>query len=384
MKNSRIALVPSAFHPDTGGVEEHTRQVALGLADRGHHVEVWTVRVRDDAATDEVDGIAVRRLPCPLPSARPAAAARFARTLPAAWRAWTDAAARFRPDLLHVQCFGPNGVYADRLARRRRLPLVLSTHGELVADDFNAFSHSWTLRAGLRSAMRNATVTGCSEFALDGLRDTMGLPAGAGTVVPNGVDLHGEPPSPTWRPPADRYVLALGRAVHNKGFDLLLEAYARIAPHVGADLVIGGDGPALPALRARAAELGVGHRVHLLGRLARDEVAAAMEHASVLALPSRVESFGIVILEAWRAGVPVVATDRGGPAGIVTPGQDGLLVDPTDTAALAAALRDLLSDPARAAGMGACGRARVQHLTWDDTVAAYERLYASRLLPQSR
>lgn len=119
---SRIALVCSSFAPYRGGVEEHVRHTAAALVDRGHEVVVWTVDRGEHLGVRSIDGITARYLPTPLPAARVGALARFARVAPSAWRAWGTALRADRPDLLHVHCFGPNGVYAAALARRHTLP----------------------------------------------------------------------------------------------------------------------------------------------------------------------------------------------------------------------------------------------------------------------
>ena len=147
-------------------------------------------------------------------------------------------------------------------------------------------------------------------------------------------------------------------------------------------MVIGGQGSALEALRSTAAVLGIADRVHFVGRLSREEVAEAMAGATLFVMPSRLEPFGIVILEAWRAGAPVVATSRGGPPEFVRDGDDGALVDPFDTTAFAAVLEGLLLDPERRQRIGEAGRMRVKGFGWADIAGQYRTLYSSIL--QSR
>jgi glycogen synthase len=263
--------------------------------------------------------------------------------------------------------------------------------GETLMDDTDIFDISRVLRSSLRSSLRSAAaVTGCSAFTLADAEDRFGLEPARGRVIPNGVDLHGDPaprnatpeePTPfvlPGRQPGHPYVLALGRVVEKKGFDLLLGAYAAIEPgQRTADLVIGGQGEALAGLRHQASVLGIADQVHFVGRLSREQVAEAMAGASVFVMPSRLEPFGIVVLEAWRAGTPVVATSRGGPPEFVHDGRDGLLVDPFDTAGFAAALESLLIDPDRRERIGRAGQARVQEFGWASIADQYRQVYAS-------
>lgn len=391
---TRIALLPSSYPPSLGGVEELTRHLALALVEAGDQVEVWTPHP-DDATPETVevlDGLVVRRLPMPLPATNLAAIRRSAVTGTRTLFSLRNAVAAFRPDVLHVQCYGPNGAYAHALSRLSSLPLVITLQGETLMDDTDIFDISRVLRSSLRSSLRGAAaVTGCSAFTLADAEDRFGLEPSRGRVIPNGVDLHGDPTprvtspdrGPTsfavpGRRPGHPYVLALGRVVEKKGFDLLLGAYAAIEPgHRTADLVIGGQGAALAGLRHQASELGIADRVHFVGRLSRQQVAEAMAGTSMFVMPSRLEPFGIVILEAWRAGTPVVATRRGGPPEFVRDGRDGLLVDPFDTAGFAAALQSLLSDPERRERIGRAGQARVQEFGWASIADRYRRVYAS-------
>jgi len=240
---TRVALLPSAYPPSLGGVEELTRHLALTLLDAGDEVEVWT-GLPDDRRPETVevrDGIVVRRLPLPLPATNWSSMLRAATTGPRTLFSLRNAADAFRPDVLHVQCFGPNGAYATALARLTRLPLVITLQGETMMDDTDIFEVSTVLRASLRSGIRRAAaVTACSAFTLADAEDRFGLARGRGLVIPNGVDLGaggagddspaGTPFLPVPGDPGRRYLLALGRVVDKKGFDLLLAAFAAMAP----------------------------------------------------------------------------------------------------------------------------------------------------------
>ena len=335
------------------------RQVARELREGGVDVEVWTVDRGESLGVREVEGVTVRYLPTPLPAASPGAAFRFLRAVPSAWRHWTDARRRFAPDLLHVQCFGPNGAYALAMHRRFGTPLVVTSHGETVADDHAVFARSALLRAALRRALAAAAdVTAPSQFVIDDLRRNYGLTGG--TVVPNGVvldspDVPDVPDAPT---PAGQYLLGVGRLGRMKGFDLLIDAFARAELERDIRLVIAGDGPEQDRLHAQVDRLALGDRVEFTGRLDGAAVARAMSGALAVVVPSRMEAFGIVALEAWRSGAPLVMTNRGGGPGFVRDGIDGILVDPEDSDALADALVRVSSDEELRARLGAAGRER--------------------------
>jgi glycogen(starch) synthase len=390
---TRVALIPSSYPPSLGGVEELTRHLALALLDAGDQVEVWT-GLPDDSKPETVeirDGIVVRRLPFPLPATNWPSLHRSATTGPRTLFSLRHAADAFRPDVLHVQCFGPNGAYATALSRVTGIPLVVTLQGETMMDDADIFEESRVLRAALRAGIRRASaVTACSMFTLADAEDRFGLEPGRGQVIPNGVVLDNaagrtdsaESAGPAFTPvvgdPSRRYILALGRVVEKKGFDLLLSAFAAIDEEARtADLVIAGTGGALAGLERMAAELGVGEHVHFVGRLSRDEVRSAMAGATLFTMPSRLEPFGIVVLEAWRAGVAVVATTRGGAPEFVDGGKTGVLVDPFDTPAFAAALSGLLADTERRRSIGRAGLDRVAAFAWPAIAERYRQLYAS-------
>jgi len=155
----------------------------------------------------------------------------------------------------------------------------------------------------------------------------------------------------------------VGRLQRWKRVELAVQALPGILNHVpGARLrVIGGTSPGLdddyPAeIEAEARRLGVAHALQMTGHV--DDAAAAIRGLDVLVHPAHDEPFGLVLVEAMAAGVPVVAAREGGPLEIVRPGVDGLLIDVTDPAVMAGAVVGLVRDPALRSAMGAAGRAR--------------------------
>jgi glycosyltransferase involved in cell wall biosynthesis len=188
------------------------------------------------------------------------------------------------------------------------------------------------------------------------------VPAAPATQVSPGALLAGRP-----------IVLAAGRLAPQKGFGVLLEAAARWRDLEPAPLlVIAGDGPLAGELRSKAAALGV--RAEFPGR--RDDIPALLASAAVFVLPSLWEGQPLVLQEALRAGVPVVATHTGGIPDLT--GDDAaLLVPPGDAARLADAVRSVLRDPALGTRLRAAARERGAALpSEDDAVAAVLACYA--------
>ncbi len=174
-------------------------------------------------------------------------------------------------------------------------------------------------------------------------------------------------------------VLALGRFDRLKGFDIALRALARLP---GVYFWLAGEGEEEARLRALAAELDIAARVRFLGW--RRDVAALLGQASVVIVPSRIEPLGLVTLEAWAAGVPVVAADSSGPRYAIEAETSGLLVPVEDPAALAKAIRRVLDDAALARRLAEGGKRRLdERFNEAATVAAY-RDYFERVAREGR
>jgi glycosyltransferase involved in cell wall biosynthesis len=190
-------------------------------------------------------------------------------------------------------------------------------------------------------------------------------------------------PNPTPASPGGRssleapVIAAAGRLTSQKGFDLLIAAFAPLARrHPDWTLRIHGGGPDRPALEAQAEALGLGARVVLTGPVRR--LGEALAQASVFALSSRFEGFGLVILEAMSHGLPVVSFDcPRGPGEIITAGRDGTLVPPGDVAGLTAGLEELVTDPARRRAYGAAALETARAYDREAVAAQWERLLLS-------
>jgi glycosyltransferase involved in cell wall biosynthesis len=186
---------------------------------------------------------------------------------------------------------------------------------------------------------RAATVVAQTASAARWLRDHGGSNA---TVVPNAVR---ELPVMAAMP-RERLILAVGRLTHQKGFDLLLRAFARLG-NEAADwrVIILGEGPERESLLALRAALALGERVELPG-VERD-VETWMARAGLVVQPSRFEGFPNVVLEAMSVGAPVISADcLAGPSDMIAHGVNGRLVPIDDVDALAAAMRELIGNPA--------------------------------------
>ena len=176
-----------------------------------------------------------------------------------------------------------------------------------------------------------------------------------------------------------RDIAYLGRLeIAQKGLDLLLDAYARVADEIDQDLLLGGDGPDRSALERLAEQLGIASRVRFVGRIAAEDRFDWLASADFVAMPSRYESFGMVAAESLAQATPVVAFDIPCLRALVTT-DVGICAPAFDEAALAAAIAELATDPVRRAALGAAGPATVAGLHWADLAEQQSSVYRQSL-----
>ncbi|GIK15873.1 MAG: glycosyl transferase family 1 [Planctomycetota bacterium] len=174
----------------------------------------------------------------------------------------------------------------------------------------------------------------------------------------------------------DPCVLFAGRITWQKGPDLLVEAVPSVLKqHPRAKVLFAGEGDMRPRLQDRAAKLGLSSTVRFLGHRTSGDLVGLFKSADLVCVPSRNEPFGIVILEAWSASKPVVATRIGGPAEFVENHRTGLTVE-AEIVPIGEALHHVLEDKQRARWMGENGRREAEsRFTWDHAALATENVY---------
>ena len=260
------------------------------------------------------------------------------------------------PDLVHAHSAVWAGVAAAELKRRYGVPYVLTEHSSAYA---RGRIKPWQVPY-IKEAFRQAD---CALAVSEALATSVQSYVGAVeiAVVPNMVDtdFFQLPPatrSHTSRPPTKQgesfRFLVVAFLTANKGIDILLRAFAELRTrHPNVLLEIGGDGEQREALESLSTALGVQEKVHFLRELSREQVRDAMWRANCFVLPSYVETFGIVLVEAMATGLPVIATRCGGPTGFVTP-QVGRLVEPGNVGELAGAMAAVSINPAQYSATG--------------------------------
>jgi glycosyltransferase involved in cell wall biosynthesis len=318
-----------------GGSERHLLTLLPALAERG--VEPVLVGL-DDPAWDPHDFYDALRVPAlRIPAPRDVDPLLLARLV-----------LRLRADVVHTHLVHAD-VYGGIAAKLRGARLVSTKHND---DPFRLGRFGHVERGLARVTDRIVAITeALRRFTVE----RVGIPAQKVETIPYGLDDLPEawgvnPPDDV--PDSARVLLAVARLTQQKGIDVAIRSLALLPDDTV--LVVLGEGPERAALEALARELGVGRRVFLPGRV--PDVAAWLRRATLLIHPARWEGFGLAVLEAMLAGLPVVASNVSSLPELVVDGETGLLVRPDDPSALALAAARALDQPS----LGAAGRERAR------------------------
>jgi glycosyltransferase involved in cell wall biosynthesis len=354
-----------------GGALVHVRDLAMAMLSAGHTVTVLTGGngcFTEQLAARNVPFIALRHLARPI---RPLADARALLELRTVLK-------QLRPQL--VSTHSTKAGWLGRMAARSLgVPVVFTAHGWSFTDGVPpaaAFVHLWAERIAGPFADRIITV---SHFDRDLAVRRHVAPERKIVAVHNGMPdvAPGLRANPGRRPPR---LVMVARFEEQKDHSTLFRALARLTQHPWT-LELIGDGPLLDEAREQVRALGLADRVEFAG--ARHDVAQRLARAQLFLLISHWEGFPRSILEAMRAGLPVVASRAGGAAESVEHGVTGAVVRPREVGELARALEPLLVDSSLRERLGAAGRWRYEaSFTFErmlgHTLGVYEQVLAAR------
>jgi glycosyltransferase involved in cell wall biosynthesis len=377
-----------------GGVAAHVTELAAALARKGHQIHVFTRRAFGQAGHDWTDDVHYHR--CTHPPHDD-----FVDDVNNMCRAFVDRVFEVedlvgRFDVIHAHDWlTANAMIWIKQGRGHKC--LFTIHSTEYARCGNAFPPGQSER--IRCQERAGTywadrVIAVSQAAKDEITWMYEVPEGKTAVVYNGVSpqrfAQATDPGADKRRyhigPLDPTILFCGRLAWQKGPDILVEAIpAILRRHPSARFAFVGEGDMRDALESRTRQLGVAHAVRFLGRRQGDELVHLYKLAEVVCVPSRNEPFGIVVLEAWSANKPVIASQNGGPAEYVRHEVNGLKIYPTPDSVVWGVGR-MFSDFTRARWMGRNGRKVVQErFTWDtiteQMLAVYQGLCPGSVLP---
>jgi rhamnosyl/mannosyltransferase len=373
----RVLQLGKYYEPHVGGIETHLRLLAHGLTERGLDVEILVHGSGTKTVHDTVGGIHVTRVG--------ALGRLFSTELSPSLV--TELGREY--DVLHLHTPHPMAMFAYLAARKPAHSLVVTHHSDIVRQARIRSILQPLFRAVLSRADLIITT---SQRYLDS-SDELKPYRSKVRVVPYGIDLKQFSPSLRQLGSAqairanygDRIVVATGRLIYYKGFEVLLDAMKMVRAH----LLLIGDGPLRSTLEDRARRNGVKERVTFLGAVPNHDLGQFYGAGDVFALPSiaRSEAFGIVQIEALASSLPVVNTAlQSGVPEVSIHGVTGLTVPPNDAGALAEALNRLLDDVKLARHFGTTGRQRaLERFTSDrmveETLGIYREVTASSSSP---
>lgn len=360
----RVALTCPYAWDATGGVQNHVAQLAEVLQDRGHEVVVLAPATALHASVPPHVRLVGRAVGLPF-NGSIARIAPDPRTRGAVARELR----RFRPDVVHAhEPFTPSTSFYATMVSPAPVVAVSHTFFErsLLFDLYKRPFHRLWMRPKVWLAVSDAT----ASF----LRRHLGHGADI-RVVPNGVDVDMFAGAAAAELPPGRKVLFVNRLDERKGFPVAVDAFATLGRRFpDLLLVVAGDGRQRAAVDTLPQELR--RRVVMLGRVPHADVPALAKAADVFVGPATGrESFGIVLVEAMAAGLPVVASDIPGYREVVRSDVDGILVPPSDPQALADGITRVVEDGALAERMRQAGQRRAERFRWDVVADEIEDVY---------
>lgn len=373
MKN--LPYIVHLIRPAMGGMQNHVFELVSGLNKKGYPVDV--IASPNETLESKLKVIDVSSYRVPLSDRLNPTdlinVIRLARLLK-----------RLRPDILHIHGNRTAlvGGIAASLAGVRST--VVTVHNFLMYQNAKGLKKAAASLVDRRLDAHSDKIIAVSDSLKRSLVDSERFEPSKISVIHNGVDPDG------WRRPAagkaelrarfglkakDFVVTSVGRLVDWKGRDLLIEAAARsITSRPDLKVIIAGDGPLFDELSKSIQDRRLEANIWLLGRVADTRPLLAL--SDMFCLPSRNEPFGLVLLEAMAAGLPVVAFDSGGVPEIIEDGVSGILVPTGDVAGLSRAIEGLADDDEKRRRLAAAGSLRVEErFTLGRVVERTEMIY---------
>jgi len=373
----RICFYTETAHPKMGGQEIVVDALARQYLNKGHDVVVLAPYPRRPLrARDETLPYPVVRHP------------RFFSTrLFVSWyRVFLNRLhSAHRTEILHCHGLYPPGFLASLTRGHRSIPTVITSHGGDVQENNVRLLKPLLRRRVIQGLTAADKLVAISRFTESRMRAL--CPGTPIISIPNGVDL-----SPFLKPAPRpegldaailprKYFLFVGRLKARKGVDVLLEAFAKMpSPY---PLVIAGDGEERLDLENLTARLGLKSRVWFVGPVHHPAKAYLFQNALATVVPSRDwEAFGLVALESFAGGTPVIGTRLPGLEDLIEPGKTGWLVSPDSAQDLAHALAEASSNPTHCRLLGE--NAKRQSLDYDWSLVAQRHLDVYRELIETR
>lgn len=372
----KLLLINYEFPPLGGGAATATEQFAKELAKLGHEIRVLTTWFPETLKKEKTDdGYIVHRVYARRKQKGTSSPYEMMSFVVVALRYLSELMHQFHPD--HVVAFLgiPSGLVAYVAKKRYAVPYTVMLRGGDVPGMMPAQLRWWHMvaRPFISLVWRNANLLIANSRSLQQLaQKTATLLHKEVQVIHNGVDTELFKPAHRLSGPAGVLrIIAVGRVDRYKGFDLLLQAIAKLRTLTKQNflLEIVGDGPALKEVQELCTNLALDKVVHFLGRRDREEVIAILQAAHIFVHPSQGESMSNAILEAMACGLPIIASDIDANRELIQDGVNGKLIDKKSVDGFSAALGMLLKDQDLRHKMGEQSRRMIQQFQWRESAA---------------
>jgi len=358
----RVALVGDEYYPDIGGAARYAFELSLQLVKLGIEAVVITHAHPGQPEEEEIAGVKIKRVKGRVLNDPHRAAS------PLIFRHCHKYILDGKFDVVHgLDVYSSMALIVILFAHKHRIPCIITCH-TVTDSPFSIFLQR-PLGLALSKADRLIAVSRASAR----FSRSLGFPEERITVVPNGVDLscfNGEIDAFVMREELgigdEPLVVTASRLIKRKSPDLLISAFARVLKVVpDAKLVIAGSGREEDNLSRQIKGLNITNSVFMVGKLPKEKVAQLMAAADVFVLPSKMESFGLSLLEASAVGVPVVCSNAGGVPEVFQDGFNALLYPPGDDNAMAKAINCLIQDRELAKTISANAVETASRFTWE-------------------
>jgi glycosyltransferase involved in cell wall biosynthesis len=389
----KICLVNALFYPFSGGIEKHMYELSRELSRQGVDVTVVTARIEGTAAYEELEGVKVHRVPCmsinipglyPPPLVISPFFFTYLRRL--------DEENGF--DIIHLQ----NRFFADfdtaaLYARLKKKPFMMTIHNARplgISPSITVLGSAYDWLVGRWPFALADRIIAVSEWVRHDIAKYR-IDERKIIAVHNGIDVGSFRPTDA----ADvrrQYgiggpmLLFVGRMITQKGVPYLIDAMPKVLErHPDTKLLLVGRGNALESLKKKTMAMGLEKSVLFSGYMTEDMLKEAYGTCDIFVLPSVWEVLPIAILEAMSSSKPVVCTDAGGNAEMVSDGLNGYVVPMRDPNALADRINALLDDPGKMKSMGMAGRRRAEEeFDWKLIALSTKQVYEDLLLEKKK
>lgn len=368
----RVALVGDEYYPDIGGAARYAFELSLQLAKLGIEAVVITHAHPGQPEEEEIAGVKIKRVKGLVLNDPHRAASLLL------FRRCHKYILDRDFDVIHaLDIYSSMAQMVIRFARKHRIPCVMTCH--TVMDSPFLILLQRLMSLAMSKADRLIAVSQASaRFAR-----SLGFPEKRITVIHNGVDLacfNGEVDAFVMRKELgisdEPLVVTASRLIKRKSPDLLISAFAKVLKVIpDAKLVIAGSGREEDNLSRQIKGLSITDSVFMVGELPKEKIAQLMAAADVFVLPSKIESFGLSLLEASAVGVPVVCSNSGGVPEVFQDGFNALLYPPGDENAMAQAIICLIQDKELAKTISANAVETARRFTWEMAAKQTLRVY---------